>query len=619
MNSRLLAVFAALVLLSLAPLPAATKLFPVEELKPGMVGIGRTVFEGDRLDEFKVHIIGVLRNVIGPRRNLILAKLEGGPLAHTGVIAGMSGSPVYIDGRLVGAVSYSLGAFSKEPIAGITPIDEMIEAATLPGPRRQAARVELKMPLTPENLRDSLRQAFSWARPFADSPADVRFFGGQEFSAGIGTMLRPIATPLSLGGFDPTTIEPLVSAFRDQGFVPVMAGGAGTVAQAGEGGNASPEERGLQPGDPLGVALMSGDLSLGATGTVTHVDGNKVYGFGHPFYNLGPTQFPMTRAYVHTLLPSLFSSMKIASTGQVIGTVQQDRFTTIAGTLGKGPALIPIRLSLTSDRGIRKSFKMGVVNDQMFTPLLAYLSIVNTLGSYERQYGAASFVVKGTATVKKYGDVAFEDLFTGEQPSVGAAAYVVAPINFLLRNAFEDIEIEAVNLEIESTEQPRMATLERAWIDSVRPKPGATVPLKVLLRTYRGEEITRTLPVQIPSNASGTVQIMVADGARLSQWESRELQMQPLQSRGLPQMITALNRTRKNNRLYVRLISQDGGAVVKGESLASLPPSVLAVMESDRNGGSFSPLRSALLGEWELATEHAVSGARTLTLNIEQN
>jgi hypothetical protein len=620
MKTRLLAVIAALVLLSLAPLPAATKLFPVEELKPGMIGIGRTVFDGDRLDEFKVHIIGVLHNVIGPRRNLILARLEGGPLAHTGVIAGMSGSPVYIDGRLVGAVSYSLGAFSKEPIAGITPINEMIEAATLPGPRRQAARVELKMPLTPENLRDSLRQAFSWARPFADSPADVRFFGGQDFSAGVGTMLRPIATPLSLGGFDATTIEPLVSAFRDQGFVPVMAGATFKVGQSGEGAIASStRERRLQPGDPLGVALMSGDLSLGATGTVTHLDGDKVYGFGHPFYNLGPTQFPMTRAYVHTLLPSLFSSMKIASTGEVIGTVQQDRFTTIAGTLGKGPALIPITLSLTSDRGIKKTFKMGVVNDQMFTPLLAYLSIVNTLGSYERQYGAASFVVKGTATVKKYGDVAFEDLFTGEQPSVGAAAYVVAPINFLLRNAFEDVEIEAVTLEIESTEQPRLATLERAWIDSVRPKRGATVPLKVLLRTYRGEEITRTLPVQIPSNAAGSVQIMVADGARLSQWESRELQMQPLQSRGLPQMITALNKTRKNNRLYVRLISQDGGAVVKGESLSSLPPSVMAVMESDRNGGSFSPLRSALLGEWELATEHAVSGSRTLTVNIEQN
>ena len=612
MNTRFLAITAALVCFGLARLPAAPSYFPVDELKAGMVGVGRTVFEGDRLDEFKVHILGVLRNVIGPRRNLILAKLEGGPLAHTGVIAGMSGSPVYIDGRLVGAVSYSLGAFSKEPIAGITPIGEMIEAATLPTPRRQA-RVELKMPLTAENLRDSLRQAFSWARPFADSPTDVSLLGGQGLNPGIGTMLRPIATPLSMGGFDATTIEPLANAFRDQGFVPVMAMGSLDSPAS----TASSE--GLRPGDPVGVALMSGDLSLGATGTVTHVDGDKVYGFGHPFYNLGPTQFPMTRAYVHTLIPSLFSSMKVASTGEVIGTVQQDRFTTIAGTLGKGPALIPITLALTSDRGTNKTFKLNVVNDQMFTPLLTYLSIVNTLGSYERQYGAASFVVRGSATVKKYGDVSFEDLFTGEQPSIGAAAYIVAPINFLLRNAFEDVEIEGLKLEIESTEQPRIATLERAWIDSVRPKAGSTVPLKVLLRTYRGEEITRTLPVEIPSNARGSVQIMVADGARLAQWESREMQMQPLQTRGLPQMISVLNKARKNNRLYVRLISPDGGTIVKGEPLSSLPPSVMAVMESDRSGGSYSPLRSALLGEWELSTGHAVTGSRTLTLNIDPN
>jgi hypothetical protein len=614
MISRISTLIAALVLLAVVTVPAETKLFPIGELKPGMVGVGRTVFEGDRLDEFKVHILGVLRNVIGPSRDLILAKLEGGPLANTGVIAGMSGSPVYIDGRLVGAVSYSLGTFSKEPIAGITPIAEMIEAATLPSPRRQLARVELKMPLSPENLRESLRQAFSWTRPFANSPNDVQFFGGSDFNASIGTMLRPIATPLSMGGFDASAVEPLASAFREQGFLPVMAGAGSQIPpKSSEVGGSST----LRPGDPVGVALMSGDLSLGATGTVTHVDGDKVYGFGHPFYNLGPTQFPMTRAYVHTLLPSLFSSMKIASTGEVIGTVLQDRFTTIAGTLGKGPSLIPISLTLTSDRGIKKTFKMSVVNDQMFTPLLAYLSIVNTLGSYERQYGAASFIVKGSATVKKYGEVSFEDLFTGEQPSVGAAAYVVAPINFLLRNAFEDVEIEGVNLEIESTEQPRMATLERAWIDSIHPKPGTTVPLKVLLRTYRGEEITRTLPLEIPSNAQGTLQIMVADGARLSQWESRELQMQPMQTRNLPQMISMLNKARKNNRLYVRLIGQDGGAVVKGESLSSLPPSVIAVMESDRNGGSFSPLRSALLGEWELTTDNAVSGSRTLRLEIE--
>ena len=221
-------------------------------------------------------------------------------------------------------------------------------------------------------------------------------------------------------------------------------------------------------------------------------------------------------------------------------------------------------------------------------------------------------------SVKTHGDVSFENLFTGDRPSAGAAAYVVAPINFLLRNAFEDVDLERIDLKIEASEQPRSATLERVWIDGRRPKPGATVELKMLLRTYRGEEITRTLPVEIPASARGTVSIMVADGTRLSQWETRELQIQPLQTRGLPQMIRVLNNTRKHNRLYVRLLGRDNGAIVKGESLSSLPSSVMAVMESDRNGGSFRPLRSAMLGEWDIATEHAVTGTRTLTLAIEE-
>jgi len=609
---RNLTALAALMLFLAAGVPAQSRVFPVDELRPGMVGVGRTVFEGDKLEDFKVHIIGVLRNVIGPRRDLILARLEGGPLANAGVIAGMSGSPVYIDGRLVGAVSYSLGQFSKEPIAGITPIAEMTADATLPAVRRQVARVDLPNPLTPESLQASLRQAFAWARPFADNPADVQVLG--DVSAGISTMLRPIATPLTLGGFDASVISPVAAVFRDQGFVPVMAGGA-QIAQTART-SAAPR---LRPGDPIGVALMSGDLELGATGTVTEVDGDRVYAFGHPFYGLGPTQFPMTRAYVHTILPSLQSSMKIASTGDVIGTVSQDRATTIAGTLGAGPAMIPVKITLNNaERGLKKTFSMAMVNDELFTPLLAYLSILNTLTSYERQNGVGTYALRGSASIKNHGAIAFEDLFTGDQPSAGAAASVVAPINFLLRNAFEGIEFEGLNLEIDASEQPRSATLERVWIDGTRTRPGTTIDLKVLLRTYRGEEITKSVPVQIPANARGSVSIMVADATRLSQWEARELQVQPLQTRGVPQLIRLLNDARKNNRLYVRLVTRDGGAVVRGESLAALPQSVLAVMESDRNGGSFRPLQSALLGEWEIVSGHAVVGSRTLTLPLEE-
>src|SRR6266508_2384439 len=232
MYMRSFAVVAALLVFLAAGLPAQSRTFPVDELRAGMVGVGKTVFEGDRLDEFKVQILGVLKNVISTRRNLILARLEGGPLAKTGVIAGMSGSPVYIDGRLVGAVSYSLGQFSTEPIAGITPIGEMTEAATFAGPRRQMARAELQLPLTNDGLRNSLRQAFSWMRPFADSPNDVQVFGDPGMNPGIGTMLRPIATPLTLGGFDSGFADPIVSAFRDQGFVPVMAGSQVVSAQS---------------------------------------------------------------------------------------------------------------------------------------------------------------------------------------------------------------------------------------------------------------------------------------------------------------------------------------------------------------------------------------------------
>ena len=576
-----------------------------------MVGVGRTVFQGDELQDFKVHILGVLRNVIGTRRNLILAKLEGGPLADTGVIAGMSGSPVYIDGRLVGAVSYSLGQFSKEAIAGITPIDEMVEATNTQVARRPAERIALQMPLSPENMRASLKQAFSWVRPFAESPNDVQVFGN-GLDQSVGTMLRPIATPLTIGGFDASVIDPVASAFREQGFLPMMAAAGGQEP-------AAKRNQPLRPGDPIGVALVTGDLEFGATGTVTEVDGNRVYAFGHPFYGLGPTQFPMTRAYVHTILPSLFSSSKLASTGEIIGTVQQDRATAIAGTLGAGPTLIPINLKLTSDHGTTKTFKMSIVSDQLFTPLLAYVSILNTLSSYERQNGAASYAVRGSAMVKKYGKVDFEDLFTGDAPSIGAATYVVGPINFLLRNAFEDVDIEGLDLEIDASEQAKTATLERVWIDGNRPKPGTTVTLKALMRTYRGEEITRSVPVEIPANARGSVSIMVADGSRLSQMEARELQLQPLQTRDLAQMIRVLNQTRKNNRLYVRLVTPDAGAVVKGESLSSLPPSVLAVMESDRNGGSFKPLGAALLGQWEITTDHAVAGSRTLTLSLDNN
>jgi len=617
MTLRRLAFALLLAFLALVHAPAQTTQMGIQEIRPGMVGIGRTVFEGTRVEEFKVHVLGVLENVIGTHRNLILARLEGGPLANTGVIAGMSGSPVYIDGRLVGAVSYALGQFSKEPIAGITPIAEMTDATAFNGVRPAAARVHVEFPLTRDNLDAAFRRAFSWNRPFVDRPGEAALVGGSAggvlsgvSGADIGTLLRPIATPLMLSGFEPGLADLLGGAFGAQGFVPT---GRGALGRSGE----TPYEGPLKAGDAIGVMLVSGDLELGATGTVTYVDGDKVYAFGHPLYNLGPTAFPMTRAYVYTVLPSLASSLKVSTTGEIIGSFLQDRAVAIAGKLGPGPKTIPVTLTLDSGRAPKRSFQFQLANDQMFTPLMAAAAITSTLGAYERQYGAATFHVTGTAKLAGHDAVTFDNIFSGDQPSVNAATYIAAPVAALLGNDYEKVDIDSLDLAITSSEEPRTATLERVWLDDQNPRAGRTVPLKVALRTYRGEDQIRTIPIDIPANISGTLSLLVADGGRLGQIEQRETRSS--QPRSVNQIVRALNRSRRGNTLYIRLLGPGPGAVVKGEPLPALPPSVLGVLEADRSGGSFNPLTNATLGEWQLATDQAVTGSKTLSITVSSN
>jgi hypothetical protein len=317
------------------------------------------------------------------------------------------------------------------------------------------------------------------------------------------------------------------------------------------------------------------------------------------------------------VLPSLFSSMKLSTTGETIGTVVQDRATAIAGRLGAGPRMIPVTVSLESSRGPKQTFNFRVVNDQLFGPLMTYASILNTLGSYERQYGAATYSVRGTTAVRKHDALAFNNLFSGDQAAMNAAAYIVGPITALMGNDYEKVDVEGVNVTFATAEEPKTAMLERVWLDDPRPRAGRTVPLKVLFRTYRGDEVVRTLPIEIPTNASGTLSLLVSDGGRLGQTELRELRSP--QPRSVDQMIKALNKGRRNNTLYVKLLGSEAGAVVNGELLSSLPPSVLGILEGDRNSGNFNPLHSATIAEWELPTEHAVAGSRTLTITVSQN
>ena len=580
---------------------------PVSEIRPGMTGVGRTVFAGTERSEFKARILGVLRNVMAPKRDLILARLEGGPLAETGVLEGMSGSPVYIDGRLIGAVSYSLGSFPKEPIAGITPIEEMIDAVATVSPRAAATRPSLELPVTPERLAAALRAMYQRVRPFADRPEDLDVIGLPRTAGALGVQLRPIATPLVIGGFSGAASDLLHEAFQGAGFSPM----AGHLQQL----DAAPAED-LQPGDALGVSLLRGDYELGATGTVTHVDGPRVYAFGHPFFNLGPTQFPMTRARVFTLLPSLMRSSKIVAIGDVIGTVEQDRATAIGGTIGPKPRMIPVTLALDSGRGAARTLRFEVAHDEFFTPLLTFLAVTNSLISYERQVGSATFGIKGSARVAGHGTITYEDVVTGPDAVSAAASYVAGPVAALMSNTLEPVRFEGLDLAIEASEQPRSATLERVWLDEPRPRSGQIVTLKMLTRAYGGEERVHSVPVNLPPNAPESLSILVADGSQLAQWEQRELRRsdQPVT---VDQLVQRLNDTRRHNRLYVRLVGSSAGAVVNGEPLPSLPPSVMSVLDAERAGGGVVPIRSAVLGSWEVQTDHAVTGSRLITIKIE--
>lgn len=586
---------------------AGSEIMPLDQVKPGMVGVGRTVFEGTQIDEFKVSVIGVLENV-GPRQSMILARLEGGPLAQTGVIAGMSGSPVFIEGKLVGAVAYGF-PFSKETIAGITPIGEMIEATRTDAPRAASARFATAFraagfarPLDRDALIAALR------RPLPGFAADPALLRGSMPPALLGATLRPLALPLVFGGFDALTFDWARDLFAGLGFAPVLG-----MSKTSLPATALPD---LQPGAAVGVSLVEGDLDLSVTGTITHIDNGEVYAFGHPFYNLGPTQFPMKKAYVYSVFPSLYQSWKISTAAEPVGTIEQDRTTAIAGRIGKTPRLIPVAVKLRTSRGQEKAFAFRMVDDELFSPVLAFVSLLSVLQANERAYGTSTMGVEARVSFSGGREVRVEDLFSEEAPAMRSAALVAAPLAYLMSNDFVPVRIERLDVDVSSYETVKTATLERAWLERSGPvRPGDTLTLKLSLRSYRGETLSESIPVSIPASApAGSYSLLVSDGATLTGIEQRESR-QTFVPRDLDQLVRAINGLRRNNRIYARLIRSDEGAIVSGEYMQSLPPSALAVLGAG-DPGRATRVRVASVWDIDIPTDYSFTGSRVLTLDV---
>jgi hypothetical protein len=583
------------------PAPArAQDILPFSEVKAGMSGVGRTVFTGTRIDEFKVEVIGTLEN-IAPRRNLILTRLSGGPLQETGVLSGMSGSPVYFNGRLAGAVAYTWG-FAREPIAGVVPIQEMLGIETRePQPARAAGRL-------PEGAG---RSGLRWLVDPSSLPAHFASYFDRFAPVAAAEGLTPIGAPLLLRGIPGDVVDLLRPGLLRAGLQPVQGG---STSRSPSGTPVA-----LEPGSGVGIALVKGDVEIAAVCTVTHRDSDRLYACGHPLLNLGPTELTMTTASVNGLMPSLESSFKFASSGDEVGVFRQDRSTGVFGYVGKKSRTIPVRLDLQPDHGRPRRLVFEVADDPFLAPYLIFAAMNAVLSSEEKDYGTESFTYKDGSLLHVEGeeDIVLRNLFAGDQARLYASGTIAFLTQVLLDSEYRTVRVSGIDLVLGTSEERRTARLERAWASRDRVKAGESIEVSIGLKPFRGPELTRTLKITVPPEVPpGRLLLQVGDASALARTDPEA--GDDFVPRDLHQLIWLINHLRRNDRLYAILIRPDNGLVFQGERLPNLPPSVAQVMARPDTRGNVLRVQYRGVAEESLSLPYAIDGYRLIPIDVEE-
>ena len=586
------------------PLLAGPAIMPLSQVKPGMKGIGKSVFAGQSIQEFNVEIIGILENV-QPKQNWILARLTGQGLENTGVVAGMSGSPVYIDGKIVGSVSFSY-AFSKEAIAGITPIEEMLAI----GGQKVPPRTGVSQPVNWLNMSATLEQLGSaylnWSQQVGETASYDR-------------SLVPIKVPLVFSGFSTRAFNSFKSILAGDNFQPVL----GSRMAAGQTLNLSiPPPPAISEGQAVGVQLMGGDLDLTAVGTVTYVDGEKILAFGHSFYNLGTVDYGLTRAEILTVVPSLESSFKLATTGELIGRISQDRTTGVLGEIGRYPRYVPVNIEIQDNLIRKKQFKLKVVNDPILTPALLNAGLSTLIGAEERSYGNLSLDFEASFVLERGQIVHLEDLFSGnfDNPTTSLSSLVAAVSYLLNNNEFQPVKISQIDLKIRSVEEIRQASLEKVLLDKYAVAPGELVTARVYFRTFNNEVKTEEVEFTVPPLPAGSeVELVVAEAAYMQQLERSLYRVQDFTPRNIDQLLRLLSNLRKNNRIYFKLLASRPGLFLKGEEWPDVPPGYKAMLTSPRAAtANLTEIDRSTLSEYQLPVPYVFKGAITVPIKIKK-
>ncbi len=567
---------------------AQMPIFPLKDVRAGQRGIGKTVFSGNKIDEFQVEILGVLENV-GPRQSVILARLSGGPLDKTGVMQGMSGSPVYIDGRLAGAVALAFN-FAKEPIAGIRPIEEMLAVG-------QAAAKESE-PVV--------------ARAY---PREVPLAPASTGAGALSTNLVQIATPISFSGFTSSTLEHFAPELKKLGLEPRQGVSSGGKLPPKLGSPAA-----LRPGDMIAVELLSGDLSIGAEGTVTAVDGKQIYAFGHQFMSAGNTELPFARAEVLALLPNLSSSFKISSPLEWMGTITQDRSTSIFGELGRKADTVPLAITMKDGRRSPLVYHMQMIQDRVLAPYIIQMAVYSAIDATERTLGLGSYTVRGGIEFQRgIPPLKLDNTFAGDfnvpaQASLGVAS----PLASVLGAGFDKLKIKDITLEIEASERKRMLQVDQVVASPGRVRPGDSVDLSVTFTGENGAELQKTVRYQVPVGApTGTLSFTVSDGSLSNALDYQ--QMAATVAKSPTQLVSFLNNLRPNTNAYVRVWRTDPAFQVQGDDLPDPPPSVgLILARAQAAQGALIP-RGSKIDELQIDTGNVVvTGSKTAQVEVKE-
>jgi hypothetical protein len=586
-----------------------TPIFPVGEIRPGQKGVGRTVFEGDKVEEFQVEILGVLKNALAPKHDIILARLSGGPLEKTGVIAGMSGSPVYVDGKLVGAVALSF-PFSKEPLAGITPIEEMLQVvpeSTTSAAAQSTGSQTFRIARASTDSRDA-------GRLIPDENAGLAVPDNSSPSEAGGTPLVNLRLPLRFGGFSKQAIDAYAPLFRSLGLEPMQGGSLSGSDAAGI------VQSDLQPGSMISLLLVRGDLNVNVDCTVTYRQGSNLYACGHFVLAMGPAELPFAPSRVLATVPSLAASFKLDAPGPVMGTIRQDRFSAIYGLVGdKSTRMIPVHIHVSSTLNKETDYNLEMVQEAFLSPLLLNLSLISALSGTERRVGPATLELRGKIHLSGGESVDLEDVLSSDIGTAGLAASAVAtPLAFLLASDFPDLRVEGVDLAVVSLNEKRVATLEQVWSTKSEVHPGDHLEITALLRLPSGQTVTQKVPVEIPESITDKALSLVVGGG--SAINALQFRFAPLGSplRDLHQLVRALNRMRKNNRVYGLLMSPQRSFIMQGDEYPSPPPSLVQTFLTDPAVSSsviFSG--TSVVGDFETnSSPYTIHGQKTLLLKV---